>query len=102
MFRRSAIDLFRLVAGESPLQVIASLLIGFGTVGIFTGRTGSAEIMLAGYLALLGGIALGSWARRDLHLGPLWLVVLPPVLLALSPALAAVAVDSYRNRARQP
>jgi len=102
MFRRSAVDLFRLIAGESPLQLIASLLIGFGTVGIFAGRTGQADVMILGYLALLGGIGLGSWARGDLHLGPLWLVVLPPVLLVLSPALAAVAIENRRDRHQHP
>jgi hypothetical protein len=98
MLRRSALDLFRLIAGESPLQVIASLLIGLGVFGIFAGRTGPVEFMMTGYLALLTGIALGSWARGDLYLGPLWIVVLPPVLLVLSPALAAVAIDNRRHR----
>ena len=76
MLRKSAIDLIRLIAGTSLLEVNASLLIGFGVFGIFAGRTGPVEIMFGGYLALIAGIALGSWARNDLHLGPLWIAVL--------------------------
>jgi hypothetical protein len=103
--RKELVNSLQLVLGESPAQWACAVLTGLGVVLIF----GSAdtwfgparwpgEVMLLGYVCLFIGIVGGSWAMRNLYLGPLWL----PIFVFVWPTFLLVITLAHISAAGRP